>query len=207
MRKSKQTIEHKDRENNSSQQRAQADDIHFARSTYNYDDNYSDYGPNDNFRAYQDFSESGIRTDEADAPRRNFEADDSLQEARDVNSQSHRTFDHQSDDQHYRNANKIEDGSHSGKGPKGYRRSDERINEDVCESLSRNSEIDASEIDVSVAQGIVTLDGTVESRHIKRLAENIINDLSGVVDINNNLRIDTTLASKGTTHQSRKNQL
>ena len=91
-------------------------------------------------------------------------------------------------------------GPHFGKGPKGYRRSDERIYEEVCEILSQHPDVDATEITVSVAEGVVTLSGTVESRHVKRLAESSVENLVGVHDIQNNLRIDTTLGSKGATH-------
>jgi osmotically-inducible protein OsmY len=78
---------------------------------------------------------------------------------------------------------------HRGKGPKGYQRSDERIRELVCEALTEHDEIDASNIEVSVADGEVTLKGMVEHRHAKRLAEDIIESISGVRDIHNQIRI------------------
>lgn len=80
-------------------------------------------------------------------------------------------------------------GSHVGKGPKGYRRSDERIREDVCETLTQHPEIDASQIEVVVKDGYVKLSGAVESRHMKRMAEDAIEGLSGITDIKNQLRI------------------
>jgi hypothetical protein len=43
-----------------------------------------------------------------------------------------------------------EPGPFRGRGPKGYRRSDERIREDVCECLSADDRVDASDIDVTV---------------------------------------------------------
>jgi hypothetical protein len=76
-----------------------------------------------------------------------------------------------------------------GKGPKGWKRSDERIREDVCESLARHPAIDASDMDVTVKDGIVTLKGTVESRFIKRRTEDVIDDVSGVEDIRNELQV------------------
>src|SRR6187431_1632181 len=48
-----------------------------------------------------------------------------------------------------------------GKGPKGYKRPDHRIREDVCDRLSDDDELDASEITVTVKDGEVTLEGTV----------------------------------------------
>jgi len=80
-------------------------------------------------------------------------------------------------------------GQHAGKGPKGYRRSDERIEEDVNEALSQHSEIDATEIQVKVSNGEVTLTGTVHDRQAKRLAEDIAERCSGVQDVRNDIRV------------------
>ncbi len=76
----------------------------------------------------------------------------------------------------------------SGKGPKGYKRSDERIKEDVNDRLSDGS-IDASNVDVKVQNGEVTLTGTVESRRIKFHAETIAEQVLGVTDVTNQLRV------------------
>ena len=84
--------------------------------------------------------------------------------------------------------------SHYGKGPKGYKRSDERIKEDVSDILARNHEIDASDIEVFVEDGHVTLKGTIESRQLKRFAEDAIERCAGVQDISNQLKI-TSLQS------------
>lgn len=75
------------------------------------------------------------------------------------------------------------------RGPKNYTRSDERIEEDVCERLTEDAELDASEITVQVENGEVTLSGTVEHRYFKKLAENIVESVSGVKDIHNQIRI------------------
>ena len=80
--------------------------------------------------------------------------------------------------------------NYSGRGPKGYRRSDERIREDVCETLERDAHIDASEIEVSVRDRVVTLSGKIESRFAKRHAEDLIENLPGVHDIQNDLSVD-----------------
>lgn len=76
-----------------------------------------------------------------------------------------------------------------GKGPKGYKRSDDRIKEDVCETLARDHRIDASDIEVNVENAVVTLSGSVESREIKRAAEMVIENLSGVDDVRNDIKI------------------
>ncbi len=76
-----------------------------------------------------------------------------------------------------------------GKGPKGYKRSDDRIKEEVSEALYRNHRVDASDIEVEVKEGIVTLSGSVDSRQTKRSAEECVEHLSGVIDIHNRIRI------------------
>jgi osmotically-inducible protein OsmY len=78
-----------------------------------------------------------------------------------------------------------------GLGPKGYKRSDERISDDVHQRLADDPWLDASNIDVSVSAGEVTLSGTVESREAKHRAERIVEDLSGVGHVQNNLRIQS----------------
>ena len=80
-------------------------------------------------------------------------------------------------------------GRFSGKGPKGYQRSDDRIREDVCERLTHHPEVDASEIDVKVNNGEVTLTGTVDERNAKRMAEDAVENVSGVREIHNQLRV------------------
>lgn len=82
--------------------------------------------------------------------------------------------------------------SHAGKGPKGYKRSDDRIREEVSDALEQDSQIDASEIEVSVKEGVVTLSGTVESRHLKRMAEDCVSDVRGVKDVTNNLQVQSS---------------
>jgi len=59
----------------------------------------------------------------------------------------------------------------------------------VSEELWRHSEIDASEIEIAVQNGEVTLTGKVENRHQKRLAEDIAERCSGVRDVHNQLKV------------------
>lgn len=72
-----------------------------------------------------------------------------------------------------------------GRGPRGYKRSDDSIYEDVCDMLSRSSDVDATEIEVSVKEGIVYLNGTVPDRDTKKMAELEIENISGVIDVQN----------------------
>ncbi len=80
-------------------------------------------------------------------------------------------------------------GPHTGRGPEGYRRSDERIREDVCQRLTVHGEVDARGIEVKVEGCEVTLTGTVPDRRTKRTAENVAEAVSGVKDVHNQLRI------------------
>jgi hypothetical protein len=82
-------------------------------------------------------------------------------------------------------------GRYSGVGPRGYRRSDERMIEDINDRLTWNGQIDATNIEVDVKDGIATLSGSVNSRQDKRMAEYIAENVSGVTDVQNNLKINT----------------
>ena len=79
-------------------------------------------------------------------------------------------------------------GPHVGRGPNGYRRSDERILEDVCERLMQHGRIDARNLDVIVSNGEVTLRGTVPSRDMKRAAEDVAESVFGVADVRNEIK-------------------
>ena len=78
-----------------------------------------------------------------------------------------------------------------GKGPKGFVYSDEKIRDTVCEVLARDSRIDATEVEVEVKEGLVFLQGSVDSRQTKRLAEMMIEDLHGVKDVINQLKLQS----------------
>lgn len=78
---------------------------------------------------------------------------------------------------------------HRGSGPQNYKRSDERLLEDACERLTHDRFVDAKNINVTVSDNEVTLDGTVESRQAKRRAEDCIDDITGVKHVQNNLRV------------------
>jgi hypothetical protein len=81
--------------------------------------------------------------------------------------------------------------SHRGKGPKGYQRSDERIRDEINDKLTDDDRIDASEIEVRVERGEVTLTGTVQERNLKRIAEDIVESISGVKNVENRIRVGT----------------
>jgi hypothetical protein len=81
------------------------------------------------------------------------------------------------------------EGPFRGIGPKGYKRSDERIEEDVNDHLTEDADIDASDIQCAVRNGEVTLTGTVSGRDVKRRVEDLVESISGVSDVQNNLRV------------------
>ena len=84
-----------------------------------------------------------------------------------------------------------------GRGPKNYKRSDERIKEDVNDRLS-DGYLDATEIEVAVSSGEVTLTGTVQTRRDKRRAEDIAESVSGVTNVENRLRVKESSLNRNT---------
>jgi osmotically-inducible protein OsmY len=89
------------------------------------------------------------------------------------------------------------EGNFRGRGPKNYTRSDERIREDVNDRLTDYAYIDASDIDVKVNNSEVILSGTVDSRYDKRLAESIAEDVTGVRNVENHIRVNRDNATTG----------
>ncbi|MDY6993915.1 MAG: BON domain-containing protein [Pseudomonadota bacterium] len=69
-------------------------------------------------------------------------------------------------------------------------RSDETIEQDVKTALADNAATDAFEVSVTVAQGVVTLTGTVDSWQEKSLATKSAQRVKGVQKVNNDLVID-----------------
>lgn len=79
--------------------------------------------------------------------------------------------------------------TYAGRGPRDYQRSDERIREAICDCMTDDPMLDASEVTVVVSTGEVTLSGTVTSREQKRRAEDVAERISGVKDVTNQLRV------------------
>ena len=79
--------------------------------------------------------------------------------------------------------------SHRGKGPKGYRPSDERLRERICERLTEDSFVDATDIEIAVADGEITLSGSVENRRMKYAAEDLVSEMSAVTAVHNSIRV------------------
>lgn len=85
---------------------------------------------------------------------------------------------------------KLQEPSHyKGRGPKSYRRSDERILEEVCERMTDAPDLNASTMEVEVKDAEVFIRGTASSRSEKRRAESIVEGVKGVRDVHNQLRL------------------
>ena len=82
----------------------------------------------------------------------------------------------------------FDTGRFAGRGSKNYKRSDTRIEEDVHEALMHDPYLDATDIDVSVKDGEVTLSGEVSDRAARRRAEECVESCAGVLEIHNELR-------------------
>jgi osmotically-inducible protein OsmY len=91
------------------------------------------------------------------------------------------------------------EGSHYGKGPKNYKRADHRIHEDVCDRLTEDDLVDASDIEVTVQGAEVVLTGYVSTRDQKRRAEDIVESVAGINHVENRLRVGKTDTTTGTT--------
>jgi hypothetical protein len=78
-------------------------------------------------------------------------------------------------------------GERMGRGPKGYRRSDDRIHDEIAERIARSG-VNADEVEVKVENGEVTLTGTVERREDKWRLESLCDSVYGVDDVHNQLR-------------------
>jgi hypothetical protein len=90
-----------------------------------------------------------------------------------------------------------------GRGPRDYRRADDRIRDEVCDRLTDDPYVDAADISIRVEGGEVTLSGTVASREQKRRAEDCVERVTGVREVINQIRVNrgdlSAAASTGTT--------
>ncbi|PCC73788.1 BON domain-containing protein [Nannocystis exedens] len=80
-------------------------------------------------------------------------------------------------------------GRYVGCGPRSYRRSDARIAEDINEALTWHPDIDASEVEVAVEQGNVTLTGLVYDPQTRRLIVELALQTAGVAELDDRLSV------------------
>ncbi len=91
-----------------------------------------------------------------------------------------------------REMDKQYEGGYRGRGPKDYQRSSDRIREDVCDRLSDDDRLDATNIQVRVEGNEVVLSGTVHDRYQKRYAEDLVESISGVRNVENRLKVGSS---------------
>jgi osmotically-inducible protein OsmY len=72
-------------------------------------------------------------------------------------------------------------------------RHDDRIRDDVRDRLVMSDEVDANGIEVLVEAGQVTLEGNVETRHMKQIARDIAAAVPGVSSVHNRLHVEQSL--------------
>jgi len=68
-------------------------------------------------------------------------------------------------------------------------RSDAEVRQEAVETLTRDVRVDASHVEVHVANGVVTLRGFVGTSFERRVAEDIVRRVKGVRDLRNELQI------------------
>ena len=72
---------------------------------------------------------------------------------------------------------------------RGLRRTDESLHEEIWEQLTHHPDIVASGIEVQCEAGEVTLQGTVEDRDMRWLVADLVEAVSGVSLVHNQLRV------------------
>jgi hypothetical protein len=77
----------------------------------------------------------------------------------------------------------------AGKGPAGYQRADDLIEQDVNEQLTQDAFLDPTNITVTVQDGVVSLGGYVAQLADKERAEACVLSVEGAQSCQNNLRL------------------
>lgn len=98
-------------------------------------------------------------------------------------------------------------GEFAGRGPKDYVRSDQSIEDELYKRLTHHPDLDAEDMEIAVAAGVVSLRGYAANKYEKRLAEEIARDVLGVKDVQSELRFkefgfQTNRAAKAGSQQS-----
>ena len=78
---------------------------------------------------------------------------------------------------------------YAGRGPKGYKLSDKRLHEIVCEVLLHSHEVDPTDVTVTVEDSVVYLSGEIASRGMKTVLEDLVGSIPGVEDVFTRLKI------------------
>jgi len=89
-------------------------------------------------------------------------------------------------------------GPYRGRGPRGYVRSPARIYEDLCDRLTDNPFVDASDIEVTISGAEAILSGTVPDTIALRQAQAIAEEVAGVSHVHNRLQVRVAGAQETT---------
>jgi hypothetical protein len=73
--------------------------------------------------------------------------------------------------------------------PRGIRRCDPELYEDICEALLRRDDVDSSDVGVAVREGEVTLEGSVPERRMRYLIEDLAASHPAVRDVDNRISV------------------
>lgn len=68
-------------------------------------------------------------------------------------------------------------------------KSDDKLRDEVSLALLQSPQLDASEVEVSVLDGVVTLSGTVTGRLMKKEAEACLDPIIGIVAVRNDIEL------------------
>lgn len=68
-------------------------------------------------------------------------------------------------------------------------RTDDRLRDEICERLTDDGHVDASDVEVVVHEGEVVLSGTVTDREQRWRAEDVAAHVRGVIDVMNRIRV------------------
>ena len=179
----------------------------YGRSEYNQSDYYGDsygssrdYGSNRGYTNRRvDYRDEEYRSRDRDRDRRNWDRRDDRGDNRSfwVRAADEVATWFGVDDRHDRDRDDGHRGPHSGKGPRGYSRSDERIREDLCDRLIDDPYVDASDINVRVNNGEVTLEGHADNKQMKRRVEDLAEKIHGVKNVENHLKVSQSSVTVG----------
>ena len=80
-------------------------------------------------------------------------------------------------------------GPYSGIGPGGYDSAGDPIGQEVFSRLTQHGQVDAASIEITIDNGEVLLEGTVDSEETKRLAEEAVESIMNVNSVQNLLQV------------------
>lgn len=70
---------------------------------------------------------------------------------------------------------------------------DEKICEDVLEALNASPLVEASDFNVSILNGVVTLSGVVKNNHLREEAIRLAEGVTGIVSVQNEIKLGGNL--------------